>query len=178
MLRAIFVHFSYNIGIIYQEVFSVKQIEIVGDNYKGEYHLVRIACRAIIIRDGKILVSYETKSNKMMLPGGGIENDETNEECCVRELAEETGFVVSPKEYVLEITEYYRKAKFIHRYFICDITGETERKLTKGEEAAGMEPRWLPIQDVVDIFGTYEQHSKMWRGLYYREYTALQNILY
>ncbi|MBQ8626671.1 MAG: NUDIX domain-containing protein [Agathobacter sp.] len=155
----------------------MKTVEIVGDNYKGEYHMTRIACRAIIIKDGKILVSYETKSNKMMTPGGGIEGDETNKECCVRELAEETGFIVNPTEYILEITEYYRKARFIHRYFICEITGETDRKLTKGEEAAGMEPRWIPIQKAIDIFSTYEQHSKMWRGLYYREFIALTNIL-
>ena len=155
----------------------MKTVEIVGDNYQGEHHMTRIACRAIIVKDGKMLVSYETKSNKMMTPGGGVEGNETNEECCIRELAEETGFIVKPTEYVLEVTEYYRKARFIHRYFICEITGSTERKLTKGEEAAGMEPRWMPIQEVIDTFATYEQHSKMWRGLYYREYTALQNII-
>ena len=154
----------------------MKRIEIVGDNYAGVYKMTRVACRAIIINDGKMLVSYEKKTDKMMTPGGGVEGSETNEECCIRELAEEAGFVVKPIEYVLEITEYYRKARFIHRYFICEITGETERKLTEGEAAAGMEPRWLPIQEVIDTFATYEQHSKMWRGLYYRELTALTNI--
>ena len=38
----------------------MKTIDIVGKNYFGHWKKERTACRAIIIRDGKILVTYET----------------------------------------------------------------------------------------------------------------------
>lgn len=38
----------------------MKIIEIVGDNYFGKWDKTNIACRGIIIRDSRILLSYET----------------------------------------------------------------------------------------------------------------------
>ena len=56
-----------------------------------------------------------------MIPGGGMENDEDEKLCCVREVEEETGFVVEPSDYVLQIDEYYEDTKFINRYFLCNL---------------------------------------------------------
>ena len=50
--------------------------EIIGDNYFGNWANTRTACRAIIIREGEILLSYETKTDQWMLPGGGLEPGE------------------------------------------------------------------------------------------------------
>ncbi|BDC92123.1 hypothetical protein TRBR_02200 [Treponema bryantii] len=36
-------------------------------------------------------MGYESKNNKYIIPGDGVENGETLEECCERELVEETG---------------------------------------------------------------------------------------
>ena len=77
-----------------------------------------------------------------MIPGGGLEAGETNEECCVREVAEETGLIVKPSGPVLEIDEYYEDCRYISMYFLCEKTGETGEKLTEGEIKAGLEPRW------------------------------------
>lgn len=44
--------------------------EIIGDDYFGNWANTRTACRAIIIREGEILLSYETKTDQWMLPGG------------------------------------------------------------------------------------------------------------
>ena len=71
----------------------MKQINIYGDNYNGKTSNVRVACRAFIVKDGKILISYENKNCQLMLPGGGLENNESFEECLIREVEEETGYI-------------------------------------------------------------------------------------
>lgn len=42
-----------------------------------------------------------------MIPGGGLERNESDEECCIREIAEETGVQVETSDCLLEIAEYY-----------------------------------------------------------------------
>ena len=88
----------------------MKTIEIIGENYFGSYHNTRTACRSIIIKDGMVLLSYQKFIDVYMFPGGGLEENETEEECARREVEEETGFIVGPLNNVLEIDEYYEDA--------------------------------------------------------------------
>lgn len=44
-----------------------------------------------------------------MILCGELEEDETEKECCIREIAEETGIIVETSEYMLEIDEYYSR---------------------------------------------------------------------
>ncbi len=154
----------------------MKVIEIFGENYFGRWNEIRIACRAIVVKDFKVLLSYETISDTWMLPGGGLEDGESDSKCCVREVAEETGVLVEPSECFLEIDEYYENVKFVSRYFKCELIGSTETKLTEQEKEVGMEPRWLPLDEIKAIFAEHKRYAatdEMRRGLYLREYTAL-----
>lgn len=158
----------------------MKILEIVGDNYFGNWTKSRTGCRAVIINDGKILMSYETKNDQWMIPGGGLEENETDEECVIREVAEECGLVIRSSPCVLEIDEYYEDCKWLNKYFLAEVTGETECHLTEAEIKAGMEPRWMPLGEILSIFSThadYDGTDEMRRGMYYREYMALQEIL-
>ena len=158
----------------------MKILEITGDNYFGNWTKSRTGCRAVIIKDGKILMSYETKNDQWMIPGGGLEENETDEECVIREVAEECGAVIRSSPCVLEIDEYYEDCKWLNKYFLAEVTGETERHLTEAEIKAGMEPRWIPLGEILQIFSThadYDGKDEMRRGMYYREYMALQEIL-
>ena len=157
----------------------MKTLEIFGNNYFGHWENSRTACRGIIIKDGCVLLSYETRTGQYMIPGGGLEEGEDERECCTRELAEETGFLVSPSECVLEMDEFYEDWKYISRYFFGTVTGQTEIKLTAREQGVGMEPRWLPLDEIIGIFGThadYTDTNEMRRGIYLREYTALKAL--
>jgi 8-oxo-dGTP diphosphatase len=51
---------------------------------------------AIIIRDGKVLLIHRQKPGKdfYVLPGGGVDLEESFEEACIREVKEETGLDV------------------------------------------------------------------------------------
>ena len=64
-------------------------IPIIQNDFQGKVYYTRHACRAIIINKGKILLSYESKNDKYLIPGGGIEENESLIDCCKREVLEE-----------------------------------------------------------------------------------------
>ena len=81
---------------------------------------------------------------------------------------------------MLEIDEYYEDWKWVNRYFLGEVVGDTEVQLTKREQEVGMEPRWLPVDEILDIFSKHQMYvdiDEMRRGMYLREYTALKEIL-
>jgi len=157
----------------------METINIFGENRFETYTKTRKACRGIVISNGMILLTYEVNTDQWFIPGGGLESGESLEACCVRELAEETGCIVRPIHQYLTINEYYEEWLFESHYFICEIEGETARKLTEREAEGGLEPRWIPVYDAVDIFSkhnTYAATDEMKRGAYLREYEALSYL--
>ncbi len=153
-----------------------KIIETFGENYFGRYDQTRTGCRAIIVRDGNILLSYETVTDQWMIPGGGLEDGESFAECCVREVGEETGCLIRPSECLFELDEYYEHCKYIDYYFAGEIIGTAERHLTEREREVGMEPRWIPLAEAIEIFSHHADWTdidEMRRGMYLREYKAL-----
>ena len=157
----------------------MKTIKIVGANYRGYWNRTRTSCRGIIMDQDKILLSYGTAADQWMIPGGGLEAGESAQECCVREVAEETGMLVEASDCMLEIHEYYETSWLIHKYFICKVIGRTDILQTENEKALGMEPRWMPVEEIKDILSRYNDYAatnEMRRGLYQREYTALMEL--
>ena len=75
-------------------------------NYSDPPEKIREAGRGIVVRDGKILLTHELNTGVFMTPGGGLEENETLNECCIRELKEETGYIVKPVKQFLKINEY------------------------------------------------------------------------
>lgn len=158
----------------------MKIIDIVGDNYLGKWNKTRTACRGIVIENSEILLSYESVTGQWMIPGGGLEENESEADCCIREVAEETGILVNASECLLEIDEYYEDCKWINKYFICKVKGTANTKLTEREQKVGMEPRWLSVDNAKNIFSkhtSYTETDEMRRGLYFREYTALCELV-
>lgn len=95
-------------------------IEIYGDNRHENASKIRVACRGIVIEKGMILLSYEANTDQWFIPGGGLEDSESLEACCIRELREETGYIVKPTRHYLTIHEFYEEWHFVSHYFICD----------------------------------------------------------
>lgn len=157
----------------------MKTIEIFGENRYEVQTKTRVACRGILLSDEKILLTYERNTDQYFIPGGGLEGEESLEECCIRELAEETGYVVRPGRQFVTIHEYYEEWFFVSHYFICEIQGETVRKLTEREQEAGLEPKWVPLREAVKIFSRHQEYAaedEMKRGAYLREYEALSYL--
>ena len=103
----------------------------------------RISSRGIIVENGKILLSHEVNTGVYMSPGGGLEDGETLEECCIRELKEETGFDVKPTKHFVIINEYCFETLYISNYFLCEITGKSKQSLTDIEVEHGITPEWV-----------------------------------
>ncbi len=152
----------------------MKVLEVIADSYTGKWERLRRACRGVVVEDGKILMSHERVSGLWMIPGGGMEDGEDERDCCRREVAEETGYLVEPTECVLEVTDYFRDLKHVNHYYLASVTGRTEQHLTEREEKAQMGPEWIPVEQAIEIFSQLgEDASPLRRALYRREYAAL-----
>ena len=158
----------------------MKTLEILGANRFETFTKTRAGSRAVVVRDGMILLSHETVSGWWLVPGGGLEEGETPETCCIREVEEETGFIVKPLRQFLTLNEYYEEYRYVSYYFICEVTGTGEMRLTKAEKRRGLEPQWIPLEEAVGIFSRHQEYADIneeQRGSYLREYTALKEYL-
>ena len=162
------------------EADNMKTIEILGANRFETYTKTREGSRAIIIQDGKILLSHEVNSGWWLIPGGGMEEGETFEDCCIREVEEETGYIVRPLEPFLRLNEYYEEYCYTSYYYVCEVSGKGQMRLTEAEKQRGVEPQWIPLEEALDIFSKHESYaavSEEKRGSYQREYSALQEYM-
>lgn len=157
----------------------MERIEIIGSNYSGSFRNVRTACRAVVLEDEKILLSYEKENDLYMIPGGGMEEGEDPETCAMREVSEETGYAVELSECFIEIDEYYQDWKYITYYYPARIIGSCERRLTESEKERGLTPVFIPFNTAMEIFSSYEAYAdtdEEKHGIYLREWTALNAL--
>lgn len=119
---------------------------------------MRRASRAIIIKDGKLLV---TKRNKFgneyyILIGGGVDVGETLEQALYRELAEESGVkVTNPRPVFTENSGFMYGHQHV---FLCEyVSGEpvlhpdsVEAKISAMGKNT-YEPVWLSLEDLANV---------------------------
>ena len=158
----------------------MKTVEILGANRFENYTKTRDGSRAIIVQDGNILLTHELNSGWWLLPGGGLEEGETPEECVIREVEEETGYLVRPLRRFLFMSEFYEEYRYSGYFFICEVTGKGQMNLTDVEKRRGVQPEWIPLQDAIDLFSKHESYAEVSeekRGSYQREYMALREYM-
>ncbi len=64
--------------------------------------IIQPGCSAIVYHDAaqKVLLTQRTDNGRWCLPGGRLDPGESVEECCVREVLEETGLIVEVRKMV------------------------------------------------------------------------------
>ena len=139
----------------------------------------RKRARAIVIYNGKLVSMYREFDDRSfyVFPGGGMEDNESEEECVIREVYEEFGITVNPikKVYV------YENERSIEYFYLCDwISGEfgtgvgEEFDVNSNKEGVYI-PKLIKIRDIPNIplmppevaSCFYEDYSK--KGLELRE---------
>lgn len=113
----------------------------------------KTGCRAVIESDGKYLVVRLKKWDITTFPGGGLEENETLEECCIREVMEETGISCKIIQRKVSITEYFLDSIWTNIYFSCEYIEDTgTTHFTQEEIELGLEKSWKTIEEIMDIF--------------------------
>lgn len=159
------------------EIMPVKVIDIRGANAHETFTKIREGCRGIVIKDSRMLISHEVNTDYYLIPGGGLEEGESPEECCEREVLEETGYIVKPTCHFVTVNEYYEEYKYIGHYFLCEVVGKGEQSLTSAEAERGLVPEWIDLSKMLEMYSKHDDWAETnedKRGSYLREYTALR----
>jgi len=128
--------------------------------------MIRSTVKAIIIREGKILLNRchnEKFGDYFSLPGGGQNQCETLEETVIRECLEETGYTVTPVKFAalcesIFTDENARKndPNYTHRInnvFICEIT-DNERAIPTNKDGTQVNDEaseWIDINSINSV---------------------------
>ncbi len=114
----------------------------------------REAVRAVILREGEILLLYSKTTGGYKFPGGGVGNGESHVEALSRELMEECGAeLLAVHRPFGRVVEYAipREPDFdvfcmTSYYYCCAIRPELgQQSLEKYELDLGLEPHWVTI---------------------------------
>ncbi len=122
---------------------------------------MRKSCRAIIIKNGKVLTMFRRKikdgvtTEYYVIPGGGQESGETKEETVKRELSEEMNVDIQILGYLGDEISETGKASYFHCEIIKgepSLGGEELDRMTKENY---YEPIFLNIEDLdkINLFG-------------------------
>jgi ADP-ribose pyrophosphatase YjhB (NUDIX family) len=107
---------------------------------------------AIVIHEGKVLLIKRGKEplrGRWLVPGGTVELGETLEEAVVREVREETGLEVRPREIVLVFDRIDRReGRVVYHYvivdYLCDYVAGIPRAASDAEDVALVSRADLP----------------------------------
>ena len=159
---------------------SINILHTAHEKDPDSYEIYRETCRGIITSDGRVLLSHETVDDMWLFPGGGVEPGETNEECCVREISEETGYNVKTVRQIADVHMYFENGKFINHFYVCEIISEGEPHRLDYETELGQSAEWVEINEALRKFGEFEKYRSTERErsiIYEREFLALKNYI-
>lgn len=131
---------------------------------------------AVLIHEGRVLLIRRGKEplrGRWVVPGGTVELGETLEQALVREIQEETGLLVRPRQVVAVFDRIQRAADRVDYHYVivdylCDYVAGEARAGSDAEAVALVAPADLPAYDlpekalevVLDGFRRVEAQSR------------------
>lgn len=119
----------------------------------------REAVRAVILKENRILL-VQTNKGDFKFPGGGMNREESQEQTLIREVKEETGYIVGDVREKIGIfkersLDKYRKGfifEMTSTYYLCSLTdGITSQELDDYEIELGFKPVWIDINEAIHV---------------------------
>lgn len=115
-----------------------------------------IGVGAVLIHEGRVLLIRRGKEplrGRWVVPGGTVELGETLEQALVREVLEETGLRVKPREIVAVFDRIHRDADRVDYHYVivdylCDYVSGEARAASDAEDVALVAPEDLPAYDL------------------------------
>lgn len=114
------------------------------------YATPKVDTRAVVVRDGRVLLAREAADGLWTLPGGWADPGESPSQNCVREVREETGLEVRAVRllavYDRELRGHQPSYLFhVYKLFVhCEITGGRLSPSEETPEVAFFDPAALP----------------------------------
>ncbi|RKN71251.1 NUDIX hydrolase [Paenibacillus ginsengarvi] len=115
----------------------------------------RYGARGVVIDDQRnVAMMYMSKRGLYKLPGGGLEEGEPAQAAFLREIREETGYEADVIQELGYIEEHKKTNNFMQLSY-CYIAKERGKTgsptLTESESELGMEVRWMPIGQAIEV---------------------------
>ncbi|GAM12162.1 NUDIX domain-containing protein [Mesobacillus selenatarsenatis] len=153
-----------------------------------ERTIERVAIRAIIMSNNRILLVHSSRGD-FKFPGGGLEENESHEECLIREVREETGYIhctVNDKVGTVterKMDEYIDNALFemTSHYYLCELASveKTAQQLEGYEAELNFTPKWVTLEEAIkqneSLIERYEQNGWLRRETFVLK--QLENML-
>jgi ADP-ribose pyrophosphatase YjhB (NUDIX family) len=125
------------------------------DHFRREtgYATPKVDVRAATFREGKVLLVREISDGAWTLPGGWADVNQSAAECVVREVAEESGYIVRAVK-LAAVYDYRKRNRPLHldsiykMFFICELVGGSASASIETSEAAFFAPDALPALSV------------------------------
>ena len=105
------------------------------------YATPKVDVRAATFLEGRVLLVREISDGAWTLPGGWADVNQSAAECVVREVAEESGYVVRAVK-LAAVYDYRKRNRPLHldsiykMFFICELLGGSARASIETSEAA------------------------------------------
>lgn len=116
-----------------------------GSKKRTVHYVLRPSCYAIIFHSSSSKIAVIQKEDRYFLPGGGMEGNETKEECVHRELLEELGWEIEIDQYIGNAARYFYAEKE-DTYYLNDgsfyIANMVQKQTANYEEDHVL--RWMP----------------------------------
>lgn len=137
---------------------NLEETLIFGENGNRLKYQRRDGCYAVIIDDNKqqVVVIITTKGS-YFLPGGGIEEGETPEECLRRELLEETGYEINIGSCIGKAQRYFispQNEPLLSNgiFFIAEFIEKVQEPMDDDHDL-----RWISLDEVDNLF--FHEHQ-------------------
>ena len=123
-----------------------------GSKKRTVHCVLRPSCYAIIFHSSSSKIAVIKKRDRYFLPGGGMEGNETKEECLHRELLEELGWAIEIDQYIGNAARYFYVEKE-DTYYLNDgffyITNMAQKQTENCEEDHVL--RWMSPLFAVEL---------------------------